>query len=190
VKFQRPGVTDLITSTFTRQVIHYPRRAVLRSSSATGSATVPVQRFNETATDEVQDAVARLAKEGVKGVILDMRGNPGGILDQSIAMSNLFLKDGQEIVSVPRSARRSRSASPRRATPYSPRCRSPSSPMTARPRRARSSRRAAGPRPCARRRWHQLRQGARPDALPARRRVRAEDHHRQVVHPSGRSIQR
>ena len=55
---------------------------------------LPVQRFNETAAEEVQTAVARLQKEGVKGIILDMRGNPGGILDQSIAMSNLFLKIG------------------------------------------------------------------------------------------------
>jgi carboxyl-terminal processing protease len=44
--------------------------------------------------------VASLQKEGVTGVILDMRSNPGGILDQSISMSNLFLKGGQEIVSV------------------------------------------------------------------------------------------
>ena len=100
---------------------------------------VPVQRFNETATEEVQAAVARLTREGVKGVILDMRGNPGGILDQSTAMSNLFLKDGQEIVSVRSRDQRRRSASRRPATPCSPRCRSPCSRTTARPRPARSS---------------------------------------------------
>jgi len=99
VKFQRPGVPELITSTFTRKVIHIP--AVPYAIVLDGKiGYVPVQRFNETATDEVQAAVARLAREGVKGVILDVRGNPGGILDQSIAMSNLFLKEGQEIVSV------------------------------------------------------------------------------------------
>jgi len=48
----------------------------------------------------VADAVTRLQKDGAKGVVLDMRGNPGGILEQSIQMSNLFLKNGQEIVSV------------------------------------------------------------------------------------------
>jgi len=99
VKFQRPGVSDLITSTFTRQVIHIPAvpYAIVLDNKI---GYLPVQRFNETATEEVQDAVARLTKEGVKGIILDMRGNPGGILDQSTAMSNLFLKSGQEIVSV------------------------------------------------------------------------------------------
>ena len=99
IKFQRPGVPELITSTFTRQVIHIP--AVPYAIVLDGKiGYVPVQRFNETATDEVESAVSRLAKQGVKGVVLDLRGNPGGILDQSTAMSNLFLKEGQEIVSV------------------------------------------------------------------------------------------
>ena len=99
VKFGRPGVPEPIATTFTRQVIHIPAvpYAIVLDNRV---GYVPVQRFNETAADEVENAVARLQKEGVKGVILDMRGNPGGILDQSITMSNLFLKPGQEIVSV------------------------------------------------------------------------------------------
>jgi carboxyl-terminal processing protease len=99
VKFGRPGVPEPISTTFTRQVIHIPAvpYAIVLDNKI---GYVPVQRFNETSADEVQTAVANLQKEGVKGVILDMRGNPGGILDQSIAMSNLFLKSGQEIVSV------------------------------------------------------------------------------------------
>ena len=106
VTFGRPGVPEPIKTTFTRQVIHIPAvpYAMVLDNKI---GYVPVQRFNETSAEEVQKAVASLQKEGVKGVILDMRGNPGGILDQSIAMSNLFLRGGQEIVSV-----RSRSAEP------------------------------------------------------------------------------
>ena len=99
VRFGRPGVTEPIVTTFTRQVIHIPAvpyAIVLHNRIG----YVPVQRFNETSASEVRSAVTRLQKEGVKGVILDMRGNPGGILDQSIAMANLFLRRGQEIVSV------------------------------------------------------------------------------------------
>jgi carboxyl-terminal processing protease len=99
VKFSRPGVPEPIVMNFTRQVIHIP--AVAYSIVLDNKiGYVPVQRFNETAADEVQQAVGRLAHEGVKGIVLDMRGNPGGILDQSIAMSNLFLRNGQEILSV------------------------------------------------------------------------------------------
>lgn len=99
VTFGRPGVSEPIVSTFSRRVIHIPAvpYAIVLDDRI---GYVPVQRFNETSAAEVQSAVARLQKEGVKGVVLDMRGNPGGILDQSIAMSNLFLKGGQEIVSV------------------------------------------------------------------------------------------
>ncbi len=99
VKFGRPGVAEPITTNFTRKVIHIPAvpYAIVLDNRI---GYVPVQRFNETSADEVKSAVARLAKEGVKGVVLDMRGNPGGILEQSIAMSNLFLNSGQEIVSV------------------------------------------------------------------------------------------
>ena len=99
VKFGRAGVPQPIAMSFTRQTIHIPAVAY---SIVLGNKIgyVPVQRFNETAAEEVAAAVTDLQKQGVKGVILDMRGNPGGILDQSIAMSNLFLKNGQPILSV------------------------------------------------------------------------------------------
>ena len=99
VKFGRPGVPEPITTTFTRQVIHIPAvpYAIVLENRV---GYVPVQRFNATSAEEVKTAVAGLQKEGIKGVILDMRGNPGGILEQSIVMSNLFLNSGQEIVSV------------------------------------------------------------------------------------------
>ena len=99
VKFGRPGVPEPIATTYTRQVIRIPAvpYAIVLDNRI---GYIPVQRFNETSSDEVKNAVAALQKEGIKGVILDMRGNPGGILEQSIQMSNLFLKSGQEIVSV------------------------------------------------------------------------------------------
>lgn len=99
VKFGRPGVPEPITTTFTRRVIHIPAvpYAIVLDNRI---GYVLVQRFTETSAEEVKSAVAGLQKEGVKGIILDVRGNPGGILEQSIVMSNLFLKNGQEIVSV------------------------------------------------------------------------------------------
>jgi carboxyl-terminal processing protease len=99
VKFGRAGVADPISMNLTRQVIHIP--AVAYSIVLDNRiGYVPVQRFNETAAEEVATAVSSLQKRGVQGVILDMRGNPGGILEQSIAMSNLFLRNGQPILSV------------------------------------------------------------------------------------------
>jgi carboxyl-terminal processing protease len=63
-------------------------------------AYIPLQTFNETAADELQGAVNRLLKQGAKGVILDLRSNPGGILDQGLSVADLFLPAGKQIASV------------------------------------------------------------------------------------------
>ena len=102
VKFGRPGVGTPIDVRFTRAVIHVPavRYSIAFANNGDKVGYVPLDRFNETAAQEVQKAVNDLSRQGVRGIILDVRGNPGGILDQSLAISNLFLKDGQEIASV------------------------------------------------------------------------------------------
>jgi len=61
---------------------------------------VRLSGFNEKATDETRTAILALqAKDPhLKGLVLDLRNNPGGLLDQAVGVSNLFL-DGGEIVS-------------------------------------------------------------------------------------------
>ena len=99
VKFSRPGVTELIPVTFTRAVIKIP--AVAYAIMLDGKiGYIPLLQFNEAASEELEAAVGRLTKEGARSIILDLRGNPGGILEQSLAVSNLFLKKGQEISSI------------------------------------------------------------------------------------------
>jgi carboxyl-terminal processing protease len=98
VSFARPGVNEPITSSFTRAVIRIP--AVPYAIHFDKVGYVPLQGFNETATQEVATAVRRLQQEGAKGLILDLRGNGGGFLDQSLAISNLFLPKGTELASV------------------------------------------------------------------------------------------
>ena len=102
VKFARPGVGTPIDVHFTRAIIHVPAVRYAISFGANGDKVgyIPLDRFNETAAQEVQDAVKALQKQNVRGIVLDFRGNPGGILDQSLVISNLFLKDGQEIASI------------------------------------------------------------------------------------------
>jgi carboxyl-terminal processing protease len=102
VKFARPGVATPIEVHFTRAIIHVPavRYAIAFGANGERVGYIPLDRFNETAAQEVQDAVRSLQKQNVRGIILDFRGNPGGILDQSLAISNMFLKDGQEIASI------------------------------------------------------------------------------------------
>ena len=50
--------------------------------------------FNGKAADDVRDHLEALAAEGARGFILDLRDNPGGLLDSSIEVSSLFIEDG------------------------------------------------------------------------------------------------
>jgi carboxyl-terminal processing protease len=99
VTFARPGVEEPFKATFTRALIRVP--AVPYAIMFDGKVGyIPLQGFNETSTAELARAVTNLQAQGAKGLVLDLRGNPGGFLDQSLSISNLFLKEGQEIASV------------------------------------------------------------------------------------------
>ncbi len=101
VTYGRPGVPVPIKLKFTRRVVRVPAvaySALLGEGNHIGY--IPLQTFNENAADEVQSAVDSLVKVGAKGIVLDMRSNGGGIVDQALATASLFLREGQEIVSV------------------------------------------------------------------------------------------
>src|SRR3954463_5310720 len=99
VKFQRTGVSEPIAVTFTRANVRIP--AVPFAIMLDGKiGYIPLQQFNETATDELDASIKRLSAEGAKGLVVDLRGNGGGYLDQSATVANLFLNKGQEVSSV------------------------------------------------------------------------------------------
>jgi carboxyl-terminal processing protease len=99
VTFLRPGVTEPIRSKFTRRIVRVP--AVPYSMIVDSRVGyIPLQTFNENAAGEVRDAVEQLRRSGARGLILDLRDNGGGIVEQSLAVTSLFLRRGQEIVRV------------------------------------------------------------------------------------------
>ena len=96
VKFERAGRPDPIEYRFTRAIIHVPAIpfAIMLDNKI---AYVPLAQFNEDASEDLEAALRRLVMaEGAKGVILDLRDDPGGILDQAFAVSNVFLKEGKK----------------------------------------------------------------------------------------------
>jgi carboxyl-terminal processing protease len=99
VVYARPGVSEPIKLRFTRRVVRIP---AVQFATLIGDHVgyIPLQTFNENAADEVRAAVDSLVKVGAKGLVLDMRDNGGGIVEQALETSSLFLQDGQEIVSV------------------------------------------------------------------------------------------
>lgn len=59
---------------------------------------VSISRFSETTSEEVLQALNKLSKNGMKKIILDFRGNPGGYLNQAVRISDFFLDGKKKIV--------------------------------------------------------------------------------------------
>lgn len=61
---------------------------------------IRLSNFTQKAGEEVRNALKALKEENaLKGVILDLRGNPGGLLNEAVNVSNVFIENNQEIVS-------------------------------------------------------------------------------------------
>jgi carboxyl-terminal processing protease len=56
--------------------------------------------FQETSAEELDEAIAELKKQGMRSLVLDLRGNPGGLLPQAIEVVSRFVPRGQTVVSV------------------------------------------------------------------------------------------
>jgi carboxyl-terminal processing protease len=75
-----------------------PRNSVdLAFEVAPGIGYIHLNGFHETTTREVSDALARFGE--LKGLIFDMRGNPGGLLNQAVGVADKFLNKGAVVVS-------------------------------------------------------------------------------------------
>ncbi|HKE20317.1 MAG TPA: MXAN_5808 family serine peptidase, partial [Kofleriaceae bacterium] len=74
---------------------------------------IRLQQFAGRSTDEVREAIASLRKQGAKSWVLDLRWNPGGLLEQAIQVTDLFVDQGTIVTTVggnerePRRAERS-----------------------------------------------------------------------------------
>lgn len=99
VTFMRPGVTEPIIGTFTRAEIHVPA-IPYTLSMGNKIGYIPLQVFNENAADNLAAAVKEFQSRGARGLIIDMRGDPGGILEQSLAIGNMFLPQGSLLAAV------------------------------------------------------------------------------------------
>ncbi len=60
---------------------------------------IRLTQFGENTADELEEGLTKLEQQGMEALVLDLRGNPGGLLDQAVAVSEKFLKAGKPIVS-------------------------------------------------------------------------------------------
>ncbi|MGO9305509.1 MAG: S41 family peptidase [Candidatus Korobacteraceae bacterium] len=63
-----------------------------------GVGYVHINRFNENTNDELSDALKKLGNKNLQGLVLDLRNNPGGLLQEAVEVSDHFLEKSQLIV--------------------------------------------------------------------------------------------
>jgi carboxyl-terminal processing protease len=97
LKVRRVGVDQPMEFTIVRDEIHVQSVPYVYMA-APGIGYMNLTVFGQSSTEEIQAAIQRLKNEGMRKLILDLRGNPGGLLDQGVSVSDLFLKPGQSIV--------------------------------------------------------------------------------------------
>ena len=101
---ERPGSGDLKNFTLTRAVIQMDmikdingRKEFPLDENKIGY--IRLTQFGEKTGEELQSALDKLKRQGMKGLILDLRWNPGGLLEQAVEVCQKFLPVGQLVVS-------------------------------------------------------------------------------------------
>lgn len=98
IKVRRPGVDKLVVKEVIRaeiQLKSVPYYGLLSDSIG----YINLNQFTNKAAGEVRNALRELKEQHAKSIILDLRGNPGGLLDQAVDIVNLFVEKGEDIVS-------------------------------------------------------------------------------------------
>jgi len=100
LKIKRDGVAEPIEIKIVRDIIRI--RSVRSREEGGDVGYVRITQFNEQTFDGLRDSIDKISKDipadKLKGWVLDLRNNPGGLLDQAISVSDAFLERG-EIVS-------------------------------------------------------------------------------------------
>lgn len=93
ISIYRDGWEELHDFTIIRDII--PLHSVHGQILEPGFAYIQITNFQEQTTKDLKDTLAELnAESTIKGLVLDLRNNPGGLLDQAISVADVFLEEG------------------------------------------------------------------------------------------------
>lgn len=98
IRIRRPGISKELTFKVTRQAIVLPSItcATIISDSI---GYILLSGYTENTSRDMRQAVITLKQQGARRLILDLRGNPGGLMGEAINLVNLFIPRGKEVVS-------------------------------------------------------------------------------------------
>ncbi len=99
VTFSRDGEEKPFKRNMNRKIIQIPS-VPYYGMADNGIGYIRLSNFTQNAASDVKDAFLELKKDhALKGIVLDLRSNPGGLLLEAVDLSNIFVDKGQEIVS-------------------------------------------------------------------------------------------
>ncbi len=98
IKVRRAGMPAASTYELARATIHI-KSVPAGTLFDGGIGYISLNPVAETSAQELRDEIAAMKAKGMKSMVLDLRNNPGGLLDQGVKVADLFLDPGQEVVS-------------------------------------------------------------------------------------------
>ena len=104
ITIMRPGSNEVKDHTLTRSIIKVDTVKDINGRSEFPLSEnkigyIRISQFGEHTTEEFRNAMEKLDKQGMEGLIMDLRNNPGGLLDQAVKICDIFLPRNQLIVS-------------------------------------------------------------------------------------------
>ncbi len=99
VTIERPGFNDTLHKTLTRKNIEMPNVPYAGMIEDENVGYIRFNNFRKNASEEVKEEILNLKKrDSLRGLILDLRGNPGGILNEAVKTVSWFVNKGQLVV--------------------------------------------------------------------------------------------
>ncbi len=99
---RRPGQTEPFTVEIVREQIVTPSVEWRLPDEAGHIGYIRISRFAENTAEELKAGIAELQSKGVQKLVLDLRGNGGGLVDSAVDTTSLFLREGQVLHEVKR----------------------------------------------------------------------------------------
>jgi carboxyl-terminal processing protease len=93
LSIEHQGSTDPVSVSIVRAKVDVPSVS-WALIPGTKIADIRIEEFATNATDELVTTIAAARKAGATGLVLDLRGNPGGYVDEAVGVASQFLKDG------------------------------------------------------------------------------------------------
>jgi carboxyl-terminal processing protease len=99
ITVEREGIDQPMEYAIERDVISI-RSVPYYGVAAEKIGYVRLNRFSDISANEVKEAVSDLSRKNIQGLILDLRGNPGGLLTEAVKVANVFLEPEKLVVSI------------------------------------------------------------------------------------------